>query len=48
MLFLLIVIEINIIADRNGTDKNMLWNFSTFEEEDKYDTEHYRRFPLVI
>lgn len=48
MLFLLIVIEINIVADRNGTDKMCYETFRRLRRSIKYYMEHYRRFLLVI
>lgn len=49
LVFLIIVIEINIVADRKTVrGKNVLWNVSMFEEEHTNYAERCRRFPLII
>jgi len=49
LVFLIIVIEINIVADRKTVrGKNVLWNVSMFEEEHTSYAERCRRFTLVI
>jgi len=52
LLFLIIVIEVNIVADRNSLEKKCVMKrfdiFDVYEEEHKHYTERFRRFPLVI